>query len=309
MASVQVLLAVFNGALFLQEQLDSLDAQSVTSIDVLASDDGSSDASMEILLAAQKRWTKGAFTIISGPQDGYAKNFRRLILESSNDADHYAFCDQDDIWLPEKLEKAISFCPNMPADKPCVFSSRTALIDQHGGSIGLSPLPHRPAGFRNAILQNIASGNTMVMNKAARQLMVETAENIAPLSHDHWLYLITTANGGSFHYDESPTVLYRQHENNAIGIKNMPFWKKHAWRFNRYMTGAVRQKTARCIAAMDNCNDHLTGDAQEVVRECKVIHSADSALSRIQALRRSGIYRSSRIGQVGLWIDSLFKLR
>lgn len=309
MTRVQVLLAVYNGGAFLHEQLASIDAQSLESIDILAADDGSSDASMEILLDAQKRWTKGSFTIISGPQSGFARNFRHLILESNQAADHYAFCDQDDIWLPEKLERAISFCPNRSSDGACVFSSRTALVDSNGAPIGFSKIPARPPGFRNAILQNIASGNTMVMNKAARQLMVETAENIGPLSHDHWLYLITTASGGLFHYDPAPTVLYRQHENNAIGYSTMPFWKKFAWRFDRYTTGAVRRLTAQQIAAMENCSDHLTDDSKRVLRDCKIIHSNDSVIKRIKALRSSGIYRNLYIGQIGLWVDCLFKLR
>lgn len=310
MATVQILLAVYNGALFLQEQLDSLEQQSVASVDVLVSDDGSTDQSMEILLAAQSRWTKGAFSIIHGPRKGFAKNFRHLILESNSDAEFYAFCDQDDIWLPNKLETAISHCTNTPEGTPRVYSSRTALIDKKGASIGLSPLQRKPVGFRHAILQNVTSGNTMVMNRAARQLMIDTADNIAPpLAHDHWLYMITTGCGGDFYYDRTPSILYRQHENNVIGIKNKPFWQKHSWRFNRYMTGAMRKKTTRCIAVLENCRDRLTADAQRVLDDYIIMHVSGSAVSRIKALRSAGIYRSSRIGQAGLWVDCIFKLR
>lgn len=308
MTSVQILLAVLNGERFLQEQLDSISDQTVETIHLLASDDGSTDGSMAILRKAQETWTKGRFEIIEGPRDGFARNFRHLVLECDGSADHYAFCDQDDVWRRDKFETAIAYCPNTPPDKARVFASRTELIDKDGAPIGYSPPRTRAPSVRNAILQNIASGNTIVMNRAAHRLLVRTANQMGPLPHDHWLYLITTASGGRFHYSEELTVRYRQHEHNTLA-RNVSSWRRFLWRFNRYLTGQMRDRTARCIAALESCEPVLTPEARKVLSGCKTMHDSDSVIARLTALRRSGIYRSSAVGQLGLWIDCLFKLR
>lgn len=104
---VAILLATYNGERFLAAQLESLVHQTHQNWFLIASDDGSSDGTIKILKHYQERWPQGKLIIRRGPQGGYCKNFLTLACDKSVLADFYAFCDQDDVWLPEKLTVAI----------------------------------------------------------------------------------------------------------------------------------------------------------------------------------------------------------
>ena len=106
--AIAILLATYNGAKYLSLQLESLAAQSWPRIDIWASDDGSTDGSRMVLKAASAKWDKGGFVILDGPKRGSATaNFRELILHAKGDYDFVAFADQDDVWLPWKLTRAV----------------------------------------------------------------------------------------------------------------------------------------------------------------------------------------------------------
>jgi len=308
MASFQILLATLNGARFLQKQIDSLAIQDADEIHVLASDDGSDDTTLEILGRAKENWSKGSFEIIKGPGKGFAHNFRNLIEAPQTDADIVAFCDQDDVWMQDKCERTAAKLLGSGA-LPHVLSSRTVLIDKNDNEIGYAPIQRRAPSFRNAVLQNIAGGNTMVMNRSAFQLLRQTSDRIAPISHDRWLYMIVTGSGGLVEYSREPTIYYRQHEHNAIGMKKQPILKTQMWRLNRFMTGRVRAQTDTCLEKLESCRHLLTEDAVSVLDALKILHDGESIGSRLSALQRSGVYRNTLVGQLGLWVDCAFKLR
>jgi len=199
MPSALVLLAVYQGKNFLEEQLDSLAKQSIEHVHVLASDDGSNDGSLEILEAAKRTWIKGVFQIIKGPQKGVGENFRSLILHTKIKADYYAFSDQDDIWNNDKLENAISWIASEDQKKTLAYGTRTRIANENGNPNGLSPLFAKAPSFQNALGQNIAGGNTMVMNKKAYELLVKTTKLTGFVSHDWFVYQIITGAGGVFY--------------------------------------------------------------------------------------------------------------
>src|SRR5207249_955486 len=100
-------------------------------------------------------------TLVEGPRQGFAANFRSMILDRRIDADGYAFCDQDDIWEPDRLESAIGWMQTHDATTPLMYCSRTATMTETGNLVGHSPLFSRPPSFRNALVQSIAGGNTI----------------------------------------------------------------------------------------------------------------------------------------------------
>ena len=169
---VAVLLATQNGALYLEDQLESLARQTHPAIDVHVSDDDSTDGTMAILRDWEARWSKGRFVISQGPGRGFAENFRALIVNRDIRASYYAFCDQDDVWEPDKLERAIAWIGE-PMDAPRLFCSRTKLVSEVGRETGHSVLFSRQPSFRNALVQSIAGGNTMVFNRAAHRLLFD----------------------------------------------------------------------------------------------------------------------------------------
>ena len=209
---VAVLLGTKNGAAFIGEQLASLMAQSHSLIDLWVSDDGSTDGTIAIIESSWKsRWQKGRLTLVTGPCQGFPANFRSMIVDPRIEADYYAFCDQDDIWEPDRLERAVRWMQTLGPEIPLLFCSRTATMTETGDTIGYSPLFRRRPSFRNAMVQSIAGGNTMMVNRAARDLLAKASSRTEFVSHDWWAYLIVTAAGGIVRYDLRPLVRYRQH--------------------------------------------------------------------------------------------------
>ena len=108
-STVAILMGCYNGAEYLSEQLDSLESQTHTNWRLYASVDGSTDGTLEILQAYQAKWGVDKLIIRQGSRQGFCKNFLSLACDPSIKADYYAFCDQDDVWLPEKIKAAVSY--------------------------------------------------------------------------------------------------------------------------------------------------------------------------------------------------------
>jgi glycosyltransferase involved in cell wall biosynthesis len=107
------------------------------------SDDGYTDHTLEILKATQKHWGENRLKIVSGPKKGFARNFLSLACHADIVADYYAFADQDDVWMPEKLSRAIKLISHYPKNSLILYGSRTRLIDARGKVIGNSTLKPR----------------------------------------------------------------------------------------------------------------------------------------------------------------------
>lgn len=125
------------------------------------------------------RWSKGHVKIIEGPKLGFAENFRRLLLCAPDGYDYYAFSDQDDVWLPNKLLQAQEKIALMGSGKICLYGGRTRIVDSKGIPYGQSPLMSNKPCFGNALVQSIVGGNTMVFNfptLALLQKLVPTQE-------------------------------------------------------------------------------------------------------------------------------------
>lgn len=294
---VAVLLATCNGEPFLAEQLQSLAMQTLPAIDIHVSDDASSDGTMRILTDWAQRWTKGAFTITQGPCKGFAENFRSLLANAQTQADFVAFCDQDDLWEPGKLEQAITWIGH-GKEQPRLFCSRTRLVDANGADAGHSAVFVRPPSFRNALVQSIAGGNTMVFNRAAHRLLAKASARASFISHDWWAYIIVTGSGGEVCYSTEPLVRYRQHRLNSVGANTS--LQARLTRVKRLMSGQFSTWTAVNIKAIEANLDMLTAESLADFDHFRACRSGSMA-SRLHHLRASGVYRQSIAGDLALY--------
>lgn len=302
MNSVLVMMGTFNGAEFLGEQLDSIAGQTGTSVDMLVSDDGSTDATMETLSKYSSQWTKGRFKIIEGPCRGYSENYRHLILNSEPGHRAYAFSDQDDLWDEGKLEIAHKWLDAQPAGVPALHCGRTRIVDDSGNVIGMSPLFPRTPGFRNALVQSIAGGNTMVMNAQARDILFEACRRTGFVSHDWWAYKIVSGAGGIVRYEREPSVSYRQHDGNIIGSNST--WRARMVRLFLMASGRFVSWNNQDIAALRECGNLLSADAASLLDDFERIRK-ESLPKRLLLLARSGIHRQTLPGQFSLFLACL----
>lgn len=296
--TVAVLLATYNGQEFIDDQLRSLQEQTHKNIDIYVSDDGSSDETLSILRKWSEIWTKGNFIISSGRRSGFAENFRYLIMTCKEGFyDGYFFCDQDDIWNVDKIERALKLTDTANG-QPVIYGTRTLLVDAAGQPIGLSPLFMRPKTFQNALVQSMAGGNTMMLNAGAFAILAESARRTGFVSHDWWAYLVVTACGGRAIYDSEPSLLYRQHGGNVVG-KNSGI-AASVRRVFALFSGRFRDWTKQNIESLEACDDMLTPQARAYLADFKAAHHATAPFG-IAALRKSGVYRQNVRGNVVLW--------
>lgn len=301
-AHVAILLATYNGELFLGEQLATLQQQEAVTVDIWASDDGSSDRTQTILEKTQSAWRGGSFNILNGPGRGFSENFRSLILCPDVRADYYAFCDQDDLWDADKLAAAVEWLTSLPATQPGLYCSRTRIVNSKGQSMGMSPLFSKPASFRNAIVQSIAGGNTMVLNQRAWSLLVEASRQAAFVSHDWWAYLVVAGAGGAINYSPEARIGYRQHSGNLVGSNNGLDARLSRYKF--LLEGRFSGWMERNLSGLRGCDQLLTDDAKRVLAEMERVHSGILP-ARLASLVRSGAYRQSAAANMGLYLAAL----
>ena len=297
---IAILLCTYQGRPFLPAQLESFAAQTRHDWAVWASDDGSTDGTQELLETYRQRWDRERLTIVKGPGQGLTANFLSTACRPEIQARAYAFADQDDVWDADKLERACRWLEQVDPAVPALYCSRTRLIDADGRPAGMSPLFSKPPSFANALAQNIAGGNTMVMNAAARAVMMRAAAAGAnPVLYDWWIYLVVTASGGNVHYDPVPTLSYRQHAGNEIGanarLRDRASNAQHVWH------GRLQQWNDANIAALDRMADAITPASRTVLH---VFRSGRQAgmIGRLASLYRSGVRRQTFVGNLGLFM-------
>lgn len=232
---IKVLMSTYNGEQFLGKQLESLLEQREVNVELHVRDDGSKDSTLALLDQWRERMP---ITVSVGRNKGAAASFLEMIYETELNAEYYAFCDQDDYWLPEKLVSAVRLMSDGESCKPLLYYSARSVTDENLNIRFVSESPRRPVDFGNALVQNVATGCTVVVNRALMEQLrskVVRAENI--VMHDWWLLLIA-AGLGEVIYDPVPRILYRQHGRNEVGhASGLQFWWRRLKRF------APREKT------------------------------------------------------------------
>ncbi len=303
-AKVAILLSTYNGAAYLREQLESLIAQTCQDWVIHASDDGSSDDTLGILREYQRRLGPARLLIHAGPRQGFAANFLSSIRRTQGQADYFAFCDQDDLWQPDKLARGLAWAASHPADLPLLYCSRTRLIDADGLGIGFSPLFRRAPSFANALVQSIAGGNTMLFNAATARLLSLTPDHVPIISHDWWTYIIVTGCGGRVNYDAHPAIDYRQHGNNLIGSNSSV--RDRLVRLHRMLKGTFRHWNDVNLEAVSHFRQHLTYENQQIL---ELFGSARRAplYRKLSLISQSGVYRQTLPGNLGLVAASLMQ--
>lgn len=239
MKKVQVLLSSYNGEKFIREQIDSILAQKNVEVELLIRDDGSTDGTKDIL--QQYEAIHNNVRVIYGENVGVIKSFFSL-LEEADEAAYTAFADQDDVWLPEKIFRAVTLLEKEQQNMPLVYCSDKQLVDEslHPLSAAITYNKVRPE-FGNALVENMCTGCTCVINKDMR-LFLKGRQPEFTIMHDFWIYLVGSCFGKVI-YDEKAYILYRQHGGNKLGAASslMENYRRRIQNFNKHRGQLTRQ--------------------------------------------------------------------
>jgi len=306
--NIDILLATYNGAAYLPEQLDSLFAQSCQDFRVIARDDGSTDGTVEVL-NRYAGFHPDRFVVANndGRRLGASGSFGALLALSA--AGYVMFCDQDDVWLPDKVAVSLAAMRDLERvhgmASPLLVSTDLKVVDDRLAEIAESFWrfsrihPERLTCLPRVLMQNFATGCTVMVNRPLLDLALPVpAESVM---HDWWLALVATVFGKTLPIRRA-TVLYRQHQRNDIGATRWSFWEGVARFFfdRRRRRAAIAQqeeiylaleRQAQALAA--RFGERLPEADREILRVFGTLH-AHGFLGRRRLLLKHGFLLSDR---------------
>lgn len=212
--TISIALAIYNGSKFLEKQLESLVSQTIQPSEIVIVDDFSTDDSDQII----QNFDFGDILVRYYKNErnlGVNKTFKKLILLCTGD--YIATCDQDDIWLPNKLELSLRAMQEMEQSVPCIVYTDLKIIDQNDNLLkpslyadwGIDPAKYP---FRLVLFDNVIIGCTAFFNKQMQSSVKLMPHNVK--MHDYWMALIGYSFG-SYRYVNEPAILYRSHQNSV----------------------------------------------------------------------------------------------
>jgi len=296
---VTIALCTRNGADHLEEQLASYVAQTHDAWDLWVSDDGSTDATRDLIDRFAARHGEGrTIRMVAGPQQGLAMNFLSLLCHPDLPAQPVALSDQDDVWHPEKLALGLA---GLSGPGPRLYGAQSihtdATLTPTGGSHG-GDAP----SFGNALVQNIVSGHSAMLDAEALALVRRAGVPQGIPYHDWWLYQLVSGAGGTVVVRSDRVVLYRQHGGNAMGSHQG---------INARMA-RVAQVFGRAYGSWIAANtDALRAVSPLLTPETRAIlkglyeHPPRPGPARARAFARHGLHRQGYLGTMVLYMAVL----
>lgn len=220
--TIDILLATYNGEPFLEELLNSIIAQTSNTWHLTISDDGSTDNTGRIISSCRSRHPDKITVLTTSNETlGPSGNFARLLQQSG--AEYAMFCDQDDVWLPRKIELTQGKMKELEElygrDMPLLVHTDLKVVDSNLRLLSPSLWRYqrtdpKATALAQLLVQNVATGCAVMINRALRELALPIPPDAR--MHDWWLALVAAVSGRIAHVAE-PTVLYRQHSRNDSG--------------------------------------------------------------------------------------------
>lgn len=236
MKKVIVILPTYNGGKYLRELLDSLYNQTYSNIEIYTRDDGSKDDTVEIIKEYSKKKVNGRKIIIvpnNGISLGCPDCFTKL-LEIAKGGDYYCFCDQDDVWLPNKIEDAIREIDKFPKLEPTLHFGAYDFYTSNLMFVSHSPKLPEKTCLRNVLYDYWPLGFNITFNKALYDKVLKN-KPARIYYHDCWMAQVA-AGVGNFVCSNIPTVKYRRQEE-AVTYSNHSKFSLFLWRVRRFLCG------------------------------------------------------------------------
>ena len=301
---VQILLASYNGEKYISEQIESLLNQTYSDIQILIRDDNSKDQTLSVIKRYVEKYPKKLVLIEDNVKCGSAtSNFMELARHAT--AEYAMFCDQDDYWLPNKVEvtlnEMIKAEQEVGSDVPILVFAKYKAVDKDLQDIGMSDkgtqLEKRRTELNHLIVQNCVHGCLSMVNRALYSIMGDYDKDI--LMHDWWAALIASSMGKIVYIPEA-LMLYRQHGSNVVGaVKTNSFkyrWAKFTDKKTRYMQLRFKDQMALFY---DRYSDLLPEDSKRCISDFLSIFNTKSKIGRAHKLIKGGFLKSDLVRTIG----------
>ena len=306
MKKVLVLMSTYNGQVYLKEQIDSIISQVGVHVQLLIRDDGSSDNTVSIIEEMSKTYKN--IKLLKGKNLGFAKSFMTLCYEAVNysDFDYFAFSDQDDFWLPEKLVTAVNKLSAEDNNIPLLYFSNAAVVDKDlNFNWNLLGSSDKTPDRYNVFVRYYMLGCTMVMNYSTISLLNQNKPSKPIEMHDLWIAQTCTVLG-KIVYDSKPYILYRQHGKNAAGVssKLRVRIKRLIKSFKSYQRRHFREYNAKNF--IDTYGDLINASERIFIEQ--IASYKKSLRNKFVLLRSPYIKMGDRLSDIGLTVRILFNI-
>jgi len=267
--SVSVLLSTYNGEKHVKEQLVSLIAQRYQDIEIIVRDDESSDTTLKILMSHNIKLMDTNKNL--GANGSFAELLNYTVVNS--DSEYFMFCDQDDVWDTDKIEKTLSKMDEMEknyGDIPILVHTNLEVVDEQLNTINnsfmnfqkINPLKNK---FHNLLIQNTITGCTVMINRKLAQKCLPIPDGA--IMHDWWIGLVAS-QFGKIGYLPETTIQYRQHTSNTIGVKGfgLGFIIK-----SMFKKASLNGNIAQAKAFLEEFEDELDIETKTMLKEFTIL--------------------------------------
>lgn len=206
--TVTVLMSTYNGEQFLREQVESVLFQKNVDSRILVRDDGSTDNTLDLLDELAEKYP-GKIEIIKGNNLGPSCSFLELSRKAEGRSHWYAFCDQDDVWLPEKLSRALANLVKYDDSQSAIYASATTICDENLKVIGNNTFPKLKFDLGAELCRHRLPGHVLVFDQPLLHEL-NTFKTNYNFPHDYFLCIIACAYGSKFVFDDKSEVLHRR---------------------------------------------------------------------------------------------------
>ena len=215
---VSVAMATYDGEKYIKEQIDSILSNMRSTDELVISDDGSTDKTIEII----SNYNDKRIKIFEGPRNGVKKNFENAIRLC--DGDYIFLADQDDIWEKNKIEEVMNVFKNnskvsLIVHDAIVFESdsKEVLIES------FFKFRKSSSGFIKNVIKNSYIGCCMAFSKELKKYILDIPDDIE--MHDQWIGIINDIYLEKAYFLKQKLIRYRRHQNNVSELKHYPFYK------------------------------------------------------------------------------------
>lgn len=301
---VEILLATYNGEKYIREQIDSILNQTYQDIRVLIRDDGSKDRTVDIIKEYAEKYPDKVRLIEDNVRCGSsASNFMQLTKSAT--AEYVMYSDQDDLWLPEKVEKSLQAMfaveRNSSNKKPTLIFCKNKLVDENLQVIleeeNKTQLAKCETSFNKMLVQNCVNGCLMMLNKPLYSLLGDYQEEI--LMHDWWAALIASSLG-EIRRIPDVLMLYRQHGNNVVGAVNVKSFKYRLTKFLDKNTKNMKFKYRDQAELFYQRYSKLMSDSnRKILEDFICIYEEKNKFNRVKKLIKGGYLKSDTVRRIG----------
>ncbi len=299
---VDILLPTYNGERFVRAQIESILSQTYQNWRLLIRDDGSSDGTMDILRSYLGGYPD-RMTLVEDGRDhlGACQSFAALLSHSTSD--YVAFCDQDDVWFPEKMELTLNRMIRLEQayDKPVLVHTDIKVVDKNLCLLSDSFWKYQRVNpgrknLNHVLIQNNVTGCAMMINRKLKDISLPIPQEA--IMYDWWIALAASAFG-VFDYIDTPTMLYRQHSRSDTGAKKYTPWYFLS-RMNRIEEG--RKSIGRTLRQgrtfLERFQDRLNNSQLEIVRNFSQLFQVNR-LSRLRLLFKHDLGKYGTLRNMG----------